>query len=365
MKSTLPIFALGTLFLGLSASAQLNPMTAGMGPNGQAPASNAPGARIVNNAPGGIGTNGTSANLKPFATWLLQRLHTISIETYARSISPGTSKNFIAVFSASGAIIHDYEVEYNKSIEDYDNAGRSAGVQIVPYQIQVNTDGSKRLSVTGFGLHDMNALQNSSAKWSYATAFQYIDRIDALTLTWDHESSFEDVRTFDFEFASIGARLGLMSGGTGSYLALRGAGGLGMRWQTTAGNLPLPIMGGRDSSFRPTYTAGVEANVQNQAGLRLNVQSNYLGSRNAVDLVTTEPGALNERESRFVRNSGYLKNSFEISKIVNKAGRPVRLGIGGEYNHGFFDSMRSDDAGSIDMLPRFKQKFTGKLYLTF
>ncbi len=377
---------------------------------------------IVSGAPAtiGFGQMVTGADIGKFGGWLLLRLHKINIEGRASDmIRDGvSSKNFVAGFTTEGTLVYEYELD-SQTLESFDQTGRAAGIQLVPFRIQINADGSKRLSATALAFRNMNAIQASTQAWRDAEVFTVIDQIDIMTFTWDNKSTFSNLRTLDMDIARVKAKLGLLSGANNNYLALRAGGMLGVRWHKFYGDLPMPVTDnaseGSSGAFNTDFSGGIEVNLQSAHGTRLNLQSEYVGGytkgialldtakyqrkaeekanyevkieewktakaaydtrqgkvSNDVDFELvfgskkpTDPGAP-DGDTSGRRNYGYLQNSVDFSIPVG-SGRPKRVGVNLQYNRPITDRIGDFESGiRIDTKSQFRQVFVGKIYFSF
>ncbi len=334
---------------------------------------------------------GTIPNVGGFAGWLVKRVHTLSIDARMNQMSADgvASKDFVAVFSAEGALVYEYELE-GKPIADFDQTGRNAGKQILPYRLQQNADGTRSIRVSAVSVKNMNALQNSTQAWRDGEAFKVIDSIDVATLTWDNRSTFANTTTLDIDFVRLGLKVGLLAGSHGSYLAIKGGGSVGIRFQKFTGGLaPMIVDEGRGykyQSFNGSFNGGLEGNIESQNGFRVNVQSVYEGGGGNVKLTDTDmrekaiaqmdahnnsggsgdipSGEAMEGRADFKRNYGYQRSAIDLSMPIG-SGRPKRLGIGAQYNRAYSDVINSHEDKSIDMSVQYQQVYQAKIYLSF
>lgn len=337
-------------------------------------------------------------NLGAVPMWIIKRLHTISIDTQSQEmIQNGVkSRKFIAGFTAEGALVFQHEIDKEK-LENWDNIGRDSGMQIVSYKIQALENGQKKISASVITWKNMNAMNNAKkTQYDETSAFEFIDRIDLVSATWDDRMTFNGIKTFDLNVFKIDAKYGLVSDKNGGYLAIRGSLASGMRWMDID-NLPegIRIRNSNSPKFSSDLSAGVELNLQhqNRKRPRINLQSNFAIGQNQMAIyddkakaqfqenaaqewaaylkgsnyiwantnynyaeswqekngyLPADPKAYDKVFTRGTHLYGYLKNSVDISIPLNRTGRPKRLGLELQYNIPVFDKIVGKRAGGVN-----------------
>ena len=425
----LSLFAIGSLLLTTSALAQTN-NTSNTGNL----------AGTVSAAPVALDL-GDGTGLLAVSTWLARRVHTLNVDGNIQDMIHNGLKTqkYVAGFSAEGALVYNFEI-HQDGMEAWDETGRNAGLQVLPYTVQIMNDGTKRITTSGVAWRNMNALQNSKQAYHDGEAgggsaradgfWKVVDRLDLVSFSWDKNLTFNNLQTMDIDIVNTGLKVALGSNDNGSYLALRGGGSLGMRFQnfTTPGSIPQSLTDDRALSqpgFLAQYYGGIEGNIQGKNGLKVNIQSNYTGgmsdvtftdknivaqnaasdanytntmnqynsalatwnqglsqyeqaqghvvsdadyaaaSGNAQPVKPGKEGAAAGTDATMTRVFGYVKNSIDVSIPVNRKGRPMRIGVGAEYNIAITDRFQGYNGISFDMKGNYTQNLRGKLYLNF
>lgn len=351
----LTVFAASALLIGMNVEAQVNTN----GTNGS--------GNVSGNAGGAPAS--LDIDFETLAKWMLRRAHTINFDVIASDMEQNGVKNVKLGFSAEGALVYQYELAGDK-IEQWDDIGRNAGAQILPYSFQIQPDGQRKLSISAFALRNMNTLQNTDhgIDGNLSAVFKVVDRLDVMNVTWDKGLSFSNLNTFDMTAINTGLRVGLSTNDRKtSYLAVRAGGtvGAGTTQMTDANQY------GYDSNqsmgFNTEYSGGLEINLQARSNVRLNIQSNYVGGYGEVKMNNISQG----ETQTMVRNSAYVKNSLDLSVPLRISRRPVRLGIGANVNLVLYDQMSNQStsvgvaAPVIDLSGNYLQQFRGRLYLNF
>jgi len=270
MKSIpLSILALSTLLLGTSVFAQVNNTS----------------STSTGNLSGNVGGAPASVDIDfgKVGTWLVTRVHTLDIDSQAASMIKNgqTEKNFLAAFNAEGAMVYQYEFNGEK-LSDWNDVGRNAGLQLLPYSIQIMQGGLNKVSFSALAFRNMNAHENSAHKYD-ADFFTVVDRMDMLSFTWDDHMSFNNIRTFDFTVANMGLKVGLIkSKDNKNYLALRMGGNFGGVTTNVDGIENYGYTQDGKMGWKGEYTGGLELNLQAKNDVRVNIQSNFVGGASQI-----------------------------------------------------------------------------------
>lgn len=263
--------------------------------------------------------------------FMIRRVHTLDIENQVQAMTANgiTEQKHVAVFSASGALIYQNELN-GSDVREYDPTGRNVGMQLVPYTIKISNDGSRYLAFNAISLRNMITLQNDPRNRKTSKAyydsyygrnlaiFKVVDNIDAVIFKWDNESSFTGIKSFSVDILSTDIKVDVLGSKTpGKFLAITAGGNIGF---------------GRSSI---TLDSGEKIHT-----------GNFLGYRNYDD--STKPDGL-----AFKANYRYgleLNNQFKNKSRLNfKLGASHTFTGGGHINSLDIAPMKAkEDAYLID-----------------
>jgi len=352
----LTIFTASMLLIGMNSQAQVTD-------NGTTNPGNVSGS-----------SDGTPPSLdidfETLMKWMIRRVHTINFDAITNDMDKNGIKNARLGFSAEGALVYHYELAGEK-IDQWDDIGRNAGAQILPYSIQIMPNGVRKISVSGFALKNMTALQGTEHLVGGKTAglLAAIDRVDVLNLTWDKNSSFSNLNTFDFTAITGAFHVGLSKSKSNrpNYIAVRAGGNVGFGTTEMSDADQYGYSSSKVMGLKTEYSGGLEINLQARSKIRLNLQSNYVAGYGEVQMNNIDQG----EAQTMIRKSAYIKNSIDFSVPLRVSHRPMRLGMGANVNLVMFDRLTnsSQNAGTaaqtIDLTGNYSQKFRGRLYLNF
>lgn len=429
MKNKTALFLMTAgIAMSLEASAQVNQNTV----NGQ---SNISGD--TPSAPGKLKAPNLHISLdafKSFGEYLLTRANTLQLDAQVNRMKAEgvTERRFNAVFSAEGALLYQHELRFEDR-EKWNDTGKNLGAQLIPFSIRILPTGQKKVSFSAVGFRNMNALQNSSHAYKDGdTPYKFwtiVDKLDFFTFTWDEKMTFDNIRSFDVNFFDINTRLSLLnSKDNQSYLSLNNGATVGSRVtmvdhleQHNYQNLK------RTGDGLVTFHSGLEANFVANNGVKINVQSQYVGSQGQIpahnvsslnanstgqaaydqslqqynqamsqwqhdklqyeiqnnggntlsdqayvemsnNTKPVEPYEFTPANTRttLIRRSGMIQNSIDVSVPVKKEGAPVRLGAGLNVNFMIFDEiMNISGQRVIDLAPHYNQALQARVYVNF
>ena len=324
---TLSILVLSSLLLGTSVYAQVNNTSSTNTGNVSGNTGGAPATMDIDF--GAVGT------------WLVTRVHTLDLDSQAANMinSGVTKKNYIAAFNAEGAMVYQYELNGEK-MSEWDDIGRNAGFQLLPYSIQIMQGGMNKVSFSAGSFRNMNSHENSEHKYD-ADFFKVVDRLDMFSFTWDNHMTFNNIQTFDFSVVNLGMKVGLAKNEANTnYLALKMGGNAGgvITKIDNAGSLGYANNG--QMGWKAEYTGGLELNLQAKNNIRVNLQSNFVGGVTGVQLHNNSVDAMNNNNTQIfqgqmnqfnsatdqynVANSQYSTNMslFEAAKTAYEATCP-------------------------------------------
>ena len=299
-KTLLPLIALSTIFAASESFAQTSGGSSNTGnQSGDAPT-----------APSGVHLDVNGTNL---SVWMINRLHTINLEQAILNMNQSgiTQKNYVAGFSAEGALVYQYEINLDE-LKDWNDIGRNAGGQVIPYSLKILPDGRREIKISAFAFKNMNALQNTKHflgednshydGYGHYLFFKTVDQLEFISFSWDQNMTFNNIRTFDFDVVNTNLRTAIAtSENKKSYIALRAGGNFG-------GQL-LNLEGSNDYVYenklrwKGQFHTGIEANIQTKNNMRINLQSNYI--KGGADVRFINNGA--------VRYNTAGENSFNAS----------------------------------------------------
>lgn len=230
-------------------------------------------------------------DFKDIGSFLITRAHQLNLDGITADMKPGTKRKFIAGFSAEGALVYQYELNEQKMKDWNESGGRNAGMQLLPYSVQVMQNGAKKVSFSAFAFRNMNKLQESEHAYENldkagvtASFWKIIDRLDALTVTWDYNYSFNNIRSFDFDLVNAVGKIPFAKNSTNTTtLSVRLGGNVGLK-STNVKNMHSLGYGIRQNivGFKGEYLAGLELNMKAKRGIHVNVQSSYLSGASQI-----------------------------------------------------------------------------------
>ena len=164
--------------------------------------------------------------------WLAKRVYSIEAGTLAYEMEQDgvTTREYVAVFNAEGAIVQNYDLVQSKT--GLDKAKRGAGFQVLPYKLSLTSDGRKLISVGLISFKNMNEAYNTIISPENSTRkdgkykagiWRVINTIDLLVYEYDDSLGLNNTKRKSFTFAKIEAKLDLLNASTpGHFLALVG-----------------------------------------------------------------------------------------------------------------------------------------------
>lgn len=166
--------------------------------------------------------------------WLAKRIYSIDVDTLAYDMEKDgvVDRQFVAVFTAKGALIQNYELSGSRS--GLDQISREAGMQILPYTVSVSNDGRKFLSVGAFAMKSMNTAYytaGSTDGGTYKDSFWTVmNSIEAVVYEYDDGLYNNNTETHKIKLVQAEVKLDILgSSKPGHFLALVGGGNVG--WQ--------------------------------------------------------------------------------------------------------------------------------------
>jgi hypothetical protein len=156
--------------------------------------------------------NDTAAFFGTFGKVLLGRISMLDIETQVRNMQEKgiTNSKWVAGFSVEGAMAFHHELVGGTS-PDY---SKSSGMQILPYEIHIMADGTKKITASLFGFMNMNELSDSEKlDWESEVLATVFDKVKFLELIWDDHYTLSNMKSLDFKFVDLGLSVPLMATG--------------------------------------------------------------------------------------------------------------------------------------------------------
>lgn len=171
---------------------------------------------------------------------LFFRTHTVSIDTHAAQMrADGVSERaFVAGFTMEGALAYDHEMAGDGLTPELE-AGRNAGLQLVPYKVSLATDGRVYISTSAVAFKNMNSEMADNdlrlGKNCYSDcedAWKVIDQLSAVNMEYNKDVAM-GIEEKRISIASIDMKLGIFESSDGNFfIALKG-GATPIGWHET------------------------------------------------------------------------------------------------------------------------------------
>lgn len=356
----------------------------------------------INSAPAKINLKFLEIALKH----VLNSVHSLSIDERIKTMDPNTTINRVAALNIEGAIIHDYDESGFGAITKKDTlvTGRNIGFQYMPYSITALSDGSHLIKISVASFKNMNALMNYSKDDD--SIFNYLDRLDLLTIKLDKNSSFKDLSTITVDILDANIKLGIVQSKS-NYLALTAGGNAGFIFSNhslpgidksiyeSGANKQFPQRLGDNGEMYGDYqNDGLGFSTSGNVGLELNLEKkrtrvNFKGSYSTgfnnytVSEIKTHENNVLLRKSHLKddlfkvdgykdpnlkarRNSQYIHYSIDASRMVSRAGKtPIRMGLIIKANVILNDKITYPNESIVNFNDFQKEKVSTGLYINF
>lgn len=300
-------------------------------------------------------------DLGGFSKLIGTRVHTLDIQNQFQQMKRDgvTEKKNVAMFSATGALVYHFELRGDE-LSEWNDIGRNAGIQIVPYSLKVDTQGNYAAAFNAMSYKNLHTLQSADEHCIGGNDIPFvnslIDNIDFVVFRWEKGLNFDSFKSQSVDLVNIDLKLDILDSKKSTrYLALTAGGRAG--WNQSSYKLASGenILIGSESitekgkqlqefgNLQGRY--GLEYSDEGKKGARITVKAGasnnftegyYLDPETvkAVEVRNTTPdenGKLPEQHRPLTytvrRASLYITPSVEYSVPLNKAGNhPTRLG---------------------------------------
>ncbi|MGK0366937.1 MAG: hypothetical protein ACI9QD_000068 [Thermoproteota archaeon] len=253
---------------------------------------------------------------------IVGRVHTVygsmdALHTYMKSKNIQTYRD---TFGLKGALVYDHELA-GYGVNPGNDSGRNAGLQIVPFEIELTSTGFY-ISASAVGFVNMNAAHEDTemSDFEESGAFGIINNVRIVNLIWDQRNN--DIQDFEYRVGEVDIRLGLYDN-EGTWIALNAGGSLGGSETTFSSNQSIVSEFDDSGNVRNNVTTdgflaegrvGLEVNINLQNDFRVNLKSAFTFGRK---------GDKNDMTINYYN----LNNFVELSKGFHINSQPARIGI--------------------------------------
>lgn len=219
--------------------------------------------------------------------WLAKRIFTLDIGTQAYEMQRDgvSAREYVAVFTMRGALIHNYEFNGSEGVE---KVGIEPGAQLLPYTVSITPDGRKLISIGAFSFRQMtkafNKVEADYGKYD-GDGWTVVNNMDFLVYEYDDSFGMNNTKVESFDLIRAEAKVDILGAAKpGHFLAVVAGGALGFEKQTiTHGDdiFGLSELDGDDDKlgFRAKYKVGLEYNLPMGKAGNLNTSLMLNGSR--------------------------------------------------------------------------------------
>ena len=167
---------------------------------------------------------------------LFMRAHTVEVTAHISEMKADgvTSRKYVAAFTVKGALVYDHEFAGKGLFPNGSKAGRNAGLQLFPYEINLGKDGRTYIKTSVVAFKNMNSeIQDNDLDFTVDDgyygdgepygAWKVIDNLDILS--WEyHNDIARGIREHNLSLAKLDLKIGLYRNDAGNFFVALKAG---------------------------------------------------------------------------------------------------------------------------------------------